>query len=56
MRLRLKEQVKEEMQARGGRKPRTKTRARRCSNCGDTGYNTCTCQVVIETSEEDDSV
>jgi hypothetical protein len=53
--IEVKEQIKEEMQARGRRMPRTETRARRCGNCGDKGHNTHTCQVVVETSEEDDS-
>ena len=48
-------QIKEETQAGSGRKPRTETRARRCSNCSEPGYNACTCQIVIETSKEDDS-
>ena len=32
---------------------REETRARRCGNCNGTGHNTRTCQIVIETSEED---
>ena len=27
-----------------------KKRARRCGNCGETGHNERTCQIVIETS------
>jgi hypothetical protein len=48
-------QIKEETQAGSGRKPRVETRARRCGNCGEPGHNARTCQVVVETSEEDDS-
>jgi hypothetical protein len=48
-------QIKEEIQAGSGRKPRVETRARRCGNCGEPGHNARTCQVVVETSEEDDS-
>jgi hypothetical protein len=29
-------------------------RIRRCGNYGDTGHNTCTCQMVVEISEEED--
>jgi hypothetical protein len=47
-------QIKEETQAGSGRKPRTKTRARRCSNYGELGHNTRTYQIVVEISEEDD--
>ncbi len=48
-------QIKEETQAGSGWKPRVKTRAQRCSNCGEPGYNARTCQIVVETSKEDDS-
>ncbi|KAJ5621159.1 hypothetical protein N7510_005143 [Penicillium lagena] len=50
----IMQQIKQETQARSGRKPRQETRARRCSNCGETGHNARTCQIVIETSEEED--
>jgi hypothetical protein len=30
-------------------------RVRHCRNCGKTGHNSWTCQVVWETSEEEDS-
>jgi hypothetical protein len=48
-------QIKEETQAGSGRKPRTETRARRCGNCGEPGHNARTCQIVVETSEEDET-
>jgi len=48
-------QIKEERQAGSGRKPRVEIRARRCGNCGEPGHNARTCQIVVETSEEDDS-
>jgi hypothetical protein len=51
----LAQQLKQETQASSGRKPREETRARRCGNCGETGHNARTCQIVIETSEEEDS-
>jgi len=51
----VKAQIKEETQAGSGRKSRVETRARRCGNCGEPGHNSRTCQIVVETSEEDDS-
>ena len=48
-------QIKEETRAGSGRKPRVETRARRCGTCGEPGHNARTCQIVVETSEEDDS-
>ena len=48
-------QVEQEIKASSGRKPREETRARRCGNCGETGHNARTCQIIIETSEEDNS-
>ena len=48
-------QINEEMQAGSGRKPRVKTRMQCCGNCGKPGHNARTCQIVVETSEEDDS-
>jgi hypothetical protein len=48
-------QVEREMKASGGRKPREELRARRCGNCGETGHNARTCQIIIEVSEEEDS-
>ena len=51
----LAQQLKQETQASSGRKLREETRARRCGNCGETGHNARTCQIVIETSEEENS-
>ena len=51
----VEQQVKQEVRASSGRKPREETRARRCGNCNATGHNTRTCQIVVETSEEEDS-
>jgi hypothetical protein len=47
------DQLKQEIQASGSRRPREETLARRCGNCNATGHNTRTCQIVIEISEED---
>jgi hypothetical protein len=49
------QQVKQEIRASSGRKPREETRARRCGNCNETGHNAHTCQIIVETSEEEDS-
>ena len=49
------EQIKQETQGSKSRKEREETRARRCGNCNGTGHNARTCQIVIETSEEDNS-
>jgi hypothetical protein len=48
-------QVEQEIKASSGRKPREETRARRCGNCGETGYNTRTCEIIEEVSGEEDS-
>ncbi|KFY94285.1 hypothetical protein V500_03350 [Pseudogymnoascus sp. VKM F-4518 (FW-2643)] len=49
------QQVEQEIRASSGRKPREETCARRCGKCGETGHNARTCQIVIDTSEEEDS-
>ena len=49
------EQIKQEMQGSRGRKEREDMHARCYGNCNGTGYNTHTCQIVIETLEEDNS-
>jgi hypothetical protein len=49
------DQIKQEVHAGSGRRPRTETRARRCGNCNATGHNSRTCSIIIETLEEDDS-
>ena len=49
------EQIKQETRGSKSRKEREETRARRCGNCNGTGHNARTCQIVIETSEEDNS-
>jgi DDE superfamily endonuclease len=46
-------QVRQEMQASIGRKPRVETRARRCGKCGEAGHNARTCHIVVETTAED---
>ena len=48
-------QIQEEMSRKSGRKGRTETKARRCGVCGKTGHNSRTCQIDVETSQEDDS-
>ena len=49
------DQIKQEMRAGSGRRPRTEIYIQRCSNCNATGYNSHTCPIVIETLEEDNS-
>ena len=49
------QQVKQEMKASSGRKPREESRARRCGNCGETRHNARTCKIIEEVSEEEDS-
>jgi hypothetical protein len=49
------EQVQQETKASAGRKPRDETRARRCGNCGATGHNVRTCDIIEEDSNEEDS-
>jgi hypothetical protein len=48
-------QVEQETKANSGRKAREETRARRCGNCNQTGYNARTCEIRVEESEEEDS-
>jgi hypothetical protein len=47
-------QVEEERRQSSGRKPRVKTRMRRCGRCGNTGHNARTCQIDISSSKEED--
>ena len=47
------DQLQQEMRGGDGRRRREETRPRRCGNCNGMGHNTRTCQIVIETSEED---
>jgi hypothetical protein len=49
------DQIKQDIQSGSGCRPRIETRVRRCGNCNETGHNSRTCQIVIETSEEEDS-
>ena len=48
------QQVEQEIRASGGRKPREETRVYRCSKCGGTKHNAQMCQIVPETSSEED--
>ncbi|CAG8982236.1 hypothetical protein HYALB_00004470 [Hymenoscyphus albidus] len=43
----------QEIKRSSGRKPREESRARRCGNCGETGHNTRTCNIIEEVSEEE---
>jgi hypothetical protein len=48
-------QVEGEIKPEGGRKARVEKGPRRCGVCGETGHNARTCDVIIETSGEEDS-
>jgi hypothetical protein len=48
-------QVVAESSRSGGRRRLAMPRERRCGSCGKAGHNVRTCQVIIETSEEEDS-
>jgi hypothetical protein len=49
------QQVEQEIRASSGRKPREETRARRYGRCGETRHNAHTCQIIIDTSKEENS-
>jgi hypothetical protein len=51
----VEEQIKQEDRQTRGRKPRDETKARRCGVCGKTGHNARTCQINVETSNEEHS-
>jgi hypothetical protein len=48
-------QIGQETRRGRGRKEREETRARRCGNYNATGHNARTCQIVIESSDKEDS-
>ncbi len=48
------EQITQEDRQTRRRKPRAETRGRRCGVCGKTGHNARTCQINVETSNEED--
>lgn len=51
----ITQQIKQETRGKRSRREGDEARARRCGNCNKTGHNTRTCQIVIETSDEDNS-
>jgi hypothetical protein len=51
----VEQQVQQEIRQTRGRKPRVETKARRCGTCGKSGHNARTCQITVETSNEEDS-
>jgi hypothetical protein len=51
----VEEQIQQEDRKTRGRKLRVETKSRRCGVCGKTGHNVRTCQIVIKTSNEEDS-
>ena len=46
-------QQSEEIGSGSGQGQGAQSRIRHCGNCGETGHNARTCQIVVETSEED---
>ena len=51
----VEQQVKLENRQSRGRKPRVEMRGRRCGTCGMSGHNARTCQIIVETSNEEGS-
>ncbi len=51
----IEQQVQQDIRQARGRKPRVETKARRCGVCGESGHNARTCQITVETSNEEDS-
>jgi hypothetical protein len=49
----LFDQIEDEMRINGGRKRRVETKERRYGVYGQTGYNARTCDMDVESSEED---
>ena len=47
--------IKQERSTTGGPRQRDETRARRCGVCHNVGHNSRTCQIVVSSSEEEDS-
>lgn len=53
--IEVEQQVKQETRQNKGWARRTTPRERRCGTCGNTGHNARTCQIDVETSEEEGS-
>ncbi|OAQ57496.2 hypothetical protein VFPPC_11828 [Pochonia chlamydosporia 170] len=49
------EQMRQEDRLKRGRKPLDERQGRRCGTCGKTGHNARTCQIDVETSNEENS-
>jgi hypothetical protein len=49
----LFDQIEDETRINGGKKRKVETKERRCNVCGQTGYNVRTCDMDVESSEED---
>ena len=47
-------QRSEEIGSSSGQGQEAQLRIWHCSNCGETGHNASTCQIVVETTEEED--
>jgi hypothetical protein len=53
-RINIGGQQSEEISSGSDQGQGTQLRTRYCGNCGETGHNVHTCQIVVETSEEDE--
>jgi hypothetical protein len=51
----VEQQLEQDIHQSRGRKPRNETKGRRCGTCGKSGHNARTCQITVETSDEEDS-
>lgn len=51
----VEQQIQQDIHRTQGRKPRNETKVRRCGRCGKPGHNARTCQITVETSNEEDS-
>jgi hypothetical protein len=50
----ISSQQSDEIHRSSGQDQGAQLRIRRCSTCGETRYNTYTCQIVVETFKEED--
>ena len=51
----VEEQIQQENRQTRGSKPRDERKGRRCGICGKNGHNARTCQINVETSNEEGS-
>ncbi len=51
----IEQQIQQDIRRTQGRKPRNETKGRQCGRCGKSGHNARTCQITVESSNEEDS-